>query len=281
MEWEDEGSDEWWWWWQQQRRRENLECALAGSVLAAAALCLYRVRLSLRRRVYVTRGDLLQPRQECTPWGRLWAEGSDMAFISYLSLDRDSFDALHRVYCDVERDLAARRHSEEPGAANRGGRPPALSSQGRLAVALYYLVSPCQQKDMCLIFGLPPSTLNRTLWSALENLLVALQRSPEARISWPTTAELTHFNFLISLRSPMAAAAGAWGTIDGLNLDVEEPFGDPVLQNAMYNGWYCRVKVSCVLVFSADGTIAYVKGNAPGEQRERESLGMRENFGDR
>lgn len=46
--------------------------------------------------------------------------------------------------------------------------------------------------------------------------------------------------------------------MDGLTLDVEEPYGDMVEQNSLYDGY------TCLFVWAPDGTIVYTIGNLPG-----------------
>ena len=56
---------------------------------------------------------------------------------------------------------------------------------------------------------------------------------------------------------------GVIGFVDGLNLLMQDP-GDPLMQNAFYNGWKCACFASQLLVFAPDGTIIFAIFNAPG-----------------
>jgi hypothetical protein len=196
-----------------------------------------RVRQQVRSRAFVKKSALLDPASEITPLIRLLEQGDDMAYIRYFSLDRTNFDELHGLFAAKEAQrMAAKRKS-------KAGRRPCLDSRGRLAFCLYYLVSPCQQQDMFLTFGLPPATMSRTLWTSLRVLdrflnptracvlsrahpsCSVLCQHPDAAIQWPSPEQIKYYNRMMAAREPVAAAYGAWATVDGLNLDVEEPFG--------------------------------------------------------
>ncbi|KAK0558788.1 hypothetical protein OC861_006830 [Tilletia horrida] len=65
----------------------------------------------------------------------------------------------------------------------------------------------------------------------------------------------------VKVREPLLD--GVFGFVDGLNLRTYEP-GDTDEQNAYYNGWLGHTCCSQVLVFLANGEIAWVCFNAPG-----------------
>ena len=84
---------------------------------------------------------------------------------------------------------------------------------------------------------------------------------------WPTHDESIRFNQMIRERSPLAGFAGAWGMADGMSIDVQEPFGNPEKQNALYNAWPCKDKISNILVFAVDDTTVYANLHKPGKDR--------------
>jgi hypothetical protein len=107
------------------------------------------------------------------------------------------------------------------------------------------------------IFALVPMTVSRYLHFARKILLDTLRSMDEASVQWPTThKEFDYYSALIQVRHSLLD--GAFGSIDGLNLPVQEP-DDPLVENSMYNGWKCTHFVSNVLVFSPRGAWFYVR----------------------
>lgn len=115
-------------------------------------------------RAYVRKSALLDSLAEITPAKRVLENGDDMAYIRYFSLDRAAFDDLHSLFAAKEAARAARIGIQATG------RRPCLDSRQRLALCLYYLVSPARQMDIVLVFGLTPATLSRTLWTSMSVL---------------------------------------------------------------------------------------------------------------
>ena len=94
------------------------------SLVCSYSLLLSRARLFVRPRHYITRPDLLNGLVEGTPWERLKEKGSDMAFISFLSVDRASFEYLHAVFVEEERERmrrGVRRGERGHGCGGRRG----------------------------------------------------------------------------------------------------------------------------------------------------------------
>ncbi|KAG6884246.1 hypothetical protein C0992_006667 [Termitomyces sp. T32_za158] len=103
------------------------------------------------------------------------------------------------------------------------------------------------------IFALTPSTLSRYLEFAQNILYKTLQGLPDGALSFPSREEeFKELSNLITARHPLLE--GAFGSIDGLSLPVEES-DDPELENATYNGWKSDHCVNNVLVFSPKGDI--------------------------
>lgn len=76
------------------------------------------------------------------------------------------------------------------GAVKHQGRPPAFLPADALGLALHWLLSPCQEKYLCLIFGAVPAVLNRVKNDALNALYRALGNNVHAAIRWPNTVQV-------------------------------------------------------------------------------------------
>ena len=91
-----------------------------------------------------------------------------------------------------------------------------------------------EYKSLCGHFGIPPSTLSRTLRKAEAALLLTLKRIPEALIVWPSMNLQRFWSSCVTRKEPLLKKK--FGFIDGKNYRVQKP-GDAELQNAQYNGW--------------------------------------------
>src|SRR5665648_313392 len=76
---------------------------------------------------------------------------------------------------------------------NKGGRPSGLDSKGKLALLLYYLHQPVQQKALAVTFGILESTCSITLSQMLPLFEQVLMREADASIRWPTRSEMKEF----------------------------------------------------------------------------------------
>ena len=91
----------------------------------------------------------------------------------------------------------------------------------------------------------------RYLEFAQEIIHRTLLSMKEAAISWPkSVSRLNYLSSLIQARHPYLD--GAFGSIDGLSLPVQES-DDPEVENATYNGWKSTHCINNVLVFSPEG----------------------------
>ncbi|KAL4110994.1 hypothetical protein PRIC1_002678 [Phytophthora ramorum] len=134
-------------------------------------------------------------------------------------------------------------------------------------------VGSMEQSTLCLVFGVPPSTLSRNLRDAEESLSRALEGYAPARISWPPPSHQASLAKLVQAREPLLEHT--FGFIDGKDLRVQQP-SNADLQNAMYNGWLHTVFVTGTICFAADGCIVWCRHNCPGSWNDSDtSLGFR------
>ncbi|CAM9978462.1 unnamed protein product [Ectocarpus fasciculatus] len=115
---------------------------------------------------------------------------------------------------------------------------------------------------LCTSFGVPPSTLSRTLKKAEEAFQITLRQLPEAAIKWPTVKEQYQCGLKVQVKYPKLI--GRWGLIDGKNYRVQKP-SSVDLQNAiMFNGWLHATFVTGCLCFGIDGCLLWGKHNVVG-----------------
>jgi hypothetical protein len=138
---------------------------------------------------------------------------------------------------------------------------------------LHFYVTSADQWSLCLVFGIPPSTLSRILGVAERALALALTETRAARISWPSPKRQDELVRLVQEREPLLTTT--FGFIDGKNYRVQQPSNSD-LQNAMYNGWLHSVLVTGTLCFGADGCILWCRHNCPGSWNDSDtSAGFR------
>ncbi|OWZ20785.1 hypothetical protein PHMEG_0004759 [Phytophthora megakarya] len=113
-------------------------------------------------------------------------------------------------FCELRREVPAfhqplRRFAEFyyiPKPSTRV-RPPNLRYQHQ-ALALFVLLRRFHENTtLYMLFGLPPSTLSRTLRQAEKVLSQALDGYKPARLSWPSFSHQTEHAKLVEARKPL------------------------------------------------------------------------------
>ncbi len=88
-----------------------------------------------------------------------------------------------------------------------------------------------------------------------------LREHPLARVRMSSREEVAAFQQATTAKYP--SLTDVWGTLDGLNLNLQSTKDDKV-QSIFYNGWTHGHYVSNVFVFGMDGCIRICGLNAPG-----------------
>ncbi|KUF84205.1 hypothetical protein AM588_10000653 [Phytophthora nicotianae] len=198
-------------------------------------------RAAMRTRHYLTVSCLDVP---CVAaWMALYKNGFDSNFLNATSLTRAAFKHLLRRFA---------RYYYIPPARSRGKPPKLRYHHQALGLVLCFYVGSMENGTLCMLFGVPPSTLSRTLCKAEEALSCALRDFAPARISWPSPSRQRELASLVNAREPLLQYT--FGFIDGKNFRVQQPPNSD-LQNAMYNGWLHSVLVTGTICFAADGCI--------------------------
>jgi hypothetical protein len=105
-----------------------------------------------------------------------------------------------------------------PRARSRG-RPPKLRYHHQvLGMLLSFYVGSMELGSLCMLFGVPPSTLSRSLRRAEDALSKTLSNYAPARISWPSPAHQVELARLVEAREPLLKHT--FGFIDGKNFKV-------------------------------------------------------------
>ncbi|ETN11224.1 hypothetical protein PPTG_10171 [Phytophthora nicotianae INRA-310] len=180
-------------------------------------------RTAMRSRHYLTSQCLDTPSESA--WMVLFEYGSDLNFLNATSLTRIAFRQLLHPFaaCYTIRD------------PNSRGRPPKLQYLHQvLGLVLVFYTGSMEQSTLSMLFGVPASTLSRTLQRAERVLNQALNDYKPSRIAWPSPAHQAKLAKLVEAREPMLKHT--FGFIDDKNLRVQQP-SNADMQNAMYNVW--------------------------------------------
>ncbi|KAG8723227.1 hypothetical protein FRC09_004209 [Ceratobasidium sp. 395] len=217
--------------------------------------------LTPRRAGYLRRRDLMPLPRVDSPWQALLRSEEDRAFITTMSVDVRTFKYI--LCAGFEKAYNTRTITR--GDVKKDGHPRmgrrSLDAPGALGLMLHYLCSTSRYTSLQQIFAIVPSVLSRYVRMCLPILLEALKNIPEGVIRWPTPDQMTEYSHLINARHP--EIDGAFGFLDGLSLPVAAS-GDPAVENANYNGWLHKHKISNIIAFAPDGTIIFCTINAPG-----------------
>ncbi|GMF51980.1 unnamed protein product [Phytophthora fragariaefolia] len=126
-----------------------------------------------------------------------------------------------------------------PKSTSRGHPPKLRYHHQALGLVLSFYVGSMEQSSLCMLFGVPPSTLSRTLRRAEESLAKALDGYEPARISWPSPTCQVELAKLVEAREPLLKHT--FGFIDGKNFRVRTSMKLILRYNTRSNSfiWSC------------------------------------------
>ncbi|CAA7266076.1 unnamed protein product [Cyclocybe aegerita] len=203
-----------------------------------------------RKRLYLIQNELLPNPREGTPWQHLHSSSSDRGFIMTMGIDVSTFEYLLQSGFALLWNTTPIPRPDQPMTAPPRVNSRSLDPAGGLGLILHYLNLTMRDVSLMEIFALIPSTVNRYLDFCLDILLSVLRQIPKGVIRWLEGDEFQENNSLIVARHPLLM--GAFGTMDGLNLPVQES-PDQEIENATFNGWLHEHFVSSVIAFGATG----------------------------
>lgn len=201
---------------------------------------------SCRPRSYLHRCAVLLPQK--APWMRVYRYADEISFLELLGMSRSAFNTLKRVVFlhDIPK---------------RTGRKGLLNNHGKLGLLLFYLSSTMRLKELCLIFGITPSTASSIILEMLPKVTNILRKLPSSRIKFPSHNKMQYYANLVFQRNP--TVNNIIGFVDGLSLKVQcSDFDED--QRRYYNGYYHDTCCNNVFAFAPDGKIIYACINFPG-----------------
>ncbi|KAF8183198.1 hypothetical protein BJ912DRAFT_1061417 [Pholiota molesta] len=224
--------------------------ALSGTAIYLEASENRQRRSARRRRLYLVRNDLLPNPRVNTPWQRLLSSSSDRAYITTMGIDVDTFKYILDAGFTLLWNTTPLIRPDNPMSAPPRINSRSLDAAGGLGLILHYLNSTMREVSLMEIFALIPSTVSRYIEFCLDILLNVLRNMVDAAIEWPKGEQFEEYTDLVVARHPLLT--GAFGTMDGLNLAVQESPNQEI-ENATYNGWLHDHFVSSVIAFGSTG----------------------------
>ncbi len=201
---------------------------------------------SCRERRKMHRNGIVSPKDSA--WHHLDTNACDQTFQTYMRFTRPAFDTLERVVFHVEE-------------VKHQGRPPILDRRGQLALLLVYLGSTMDIDDLCMLFGVVPSSCSDYIWSTMDAVVKALSKHDHCKLAFPTEAEMQYYSYLTNRREP--STTNIIGFVDGLALEVKCR-SDPFAQSFAFNGHTHTTQCNNVFAFVPTGKIVYACLNYPG-----------------
>jgi hypothetical protein len=174
-----------------------------------------------RTNVKLTRSGILAPRM--APWLRLLHYGDNHSFLTLTGFTRVVFRRLEAVLLE--------------GEPPRKGRTPELDFTGQLGLYLLYLGSRMALKQLCLIFGIVPSTASVFINRFAKMVPKKLRHEAHAEVRFPSQQRMAELADLVHRREP--GVRNIIGFVDGLPLP-----GDRVQGGAA--GRFLVLFVQCV-----------------------------------
>jgi hypothetical protein len=220
------------------------ESTILLTVITVAAVVWFN---SQRVQHYLTKSALLHPM--FSPWSRLYQTADENSFLNLTGMTRYAFEKLLVVIF------------EETDSHGRRGRRASLDRPAQLGLLLFYLSSTMRVKHLSLIFGVPPSTAKRYISKLLDLVIDKLQDNEQAKISWPSDAEMEKWARLINNREPLVN--DVIGFVDGVAIHVQCA-DDENQQSIFYSGHVKDTMVNNVFAFSPEGKIFHAAVNFPG-----------------
>ncbi|EGZ26554.1 hypothetical protein PHYSODRAFT_473447 [Phytophthora sojae] len=148
---------------QQQRRRQH--------ALLKKLMCLIRMR------IYITTAALTS--NAVCAWTFMYKSWCEKSFINTVFLLPHTYDMLLEAF--------SRHYVVKSGPSQRSRPRRFVSKNNVLACLMHMYTAAVKLKTLCVLFGVPPSTMSRTLCQAEVALAASLREIPLAAVQWPSS----------------------------------------------------------------------------------------------
>ena len=214
-------------------------------VIYLGAILVYN---SLRKRSKLSRLALLSPRESA--WNRLMKYGDDQSFLEMTGFNRKIWVKLEDIIFPIKERIRSKR-----------GRSPLLNDRGQLGLFIFFLGSNMTLSQLCMIFGVVPSSASAYINRILNRVYKKLKHNESARIKFPDETEMVEYANMIANRYPRIQ--NCIGFMDGLSIHVQCS-DHAETQNAWYNGYHSDTMCNNVFLFGPNGKVLLCAINYPG-----------------
>lgn len=189
-------------------------------------------------------------------WTFLYKRGDDPSFTAVTGLNRASFEELHRLL-----------FPDEEIYPTAPGRKRILDSRARVGLYLLYIGSRMKINELCLIFGITPTTASDSLTEMINLVVDRLFKEPRSRICFPNEDQMQEFARMVNVREPKVD--NIIGFIDGVSIAIQCS-SDEDEQRSNFNGYYHDTVCNNVFAFAPNGKIIHASINFPGHCHDSE-----------
>jgi len=250
-----------------KKRQALLAAGMAALATCAAAAAAKKAKTKTRVVPKYHREAIPRPLfgVHSTPWSRILTFGRNSDFIVTINITKHLLTTQILPLFETARAQVNGGSPYRATRSNRGRRPQLLSID-ILGLALYYLKSRDPIYKMCPFFGLVPSSAYVWLDFALEVLkkVVTYDNNKDFEVRWPTPAEMRESAGLLERnRQYGSVLKGVFGILDGARMPCAT-HGQPLLENAYWEGFTQGHEVTNLFVWNFRGEIIHAAINFPG-----------------
>lgn len=196
-------------------------------------------------------------------WKRVDA-GDDAEFFNFVSLPRHSFNDLVGL---CEADILSMPIRPINGDTEYGTPRPCdlrrrvFSPRDILAMALRFLLSTAEEKDLHVHFGALESTFSDCIWLGMKVLVKNMADDPRSRVYWDRSLE--NMMHCAERTSDFDLVPNIVALVDGMKVRTKND-PDPIAQNRDFTLWKEDTFRDCVFITDPYGRIVDAAVNYPG-----------------
>ena len=212
---------------------------------------------TMRNGRYLKGGSI--PTRAQSVWYLTDTKGDEQEFLHFTGMTRKSFDDLVAI-CNEYLDS----NMIKPGVGKKKKarcKRRKFRNRDIVAIALKFLLSNAELKNLHVQFGSAVSTFNELAWFGIDCFVVCVGRCDLGKVFWDRSEE--HLSRCAERTKLFLDISGVVAMVDGDKLGSKSP-SDHLLQNRDYNGWTKDVNRNVVLVWDVFGKIVDAAVNAPG-----------------
>ncbi len=230
-----------------------VECLYWPTVISQTNLKHFMSSLKRRLRDWCIPRCALLDSSQSFQW--LCCSRNDQAFIALTGLDYSSFQGLLNKFMPLYNHYSPYSNSGRIVVLSemqiKKGRPHSLGPTDCLGLVLGCARTRGTLFALQMVFGASHSVLYLFLKYSVQLLFRVLKDEVDARVDIPSAEVTTEYQEVVRTNFP--ALYGSWCIMDRLKIPIEKS-GNDLMQNAHYNGYFCRLCL-CFCSFRGCGSL--------------------------